>query len=219
MRAKLLAWAARFDALARRERALLAAAVIVGILLLGYSLLVEPGIKAAQADRQRADQARTEAESLNAQVALLRQQPDPDAANRKALEEVRARLAENDVRLTGMETAMVPPDKMRGFIESLLAQHRQVELVGLRTLAPTPLIESDAEGGEAGAARQNIYKHGVELRIAGRYNDLLAYLAALERMPQRILWNKIVLTAEQYPRSVLTVTVYTLSLDKQWLIV
>lgn len=218
MKEKLLAWAARFDALARRERALLAGAAVVGILLLGFSVLVEPGLKSANAERLRGEQAQADLEKLNGQIALLKQAPDLNAGNRRALEEVRARVAENDARLNSLETTMVPPDKMRAFIESLLAQHRQVELVGLRTLAPAPLAGS-ADGDSSNASVRTIYKHGVELRIAGRYNDLLAYLTALEKMPQRILWSKIVLTVDQYPRSVLTVTVYTLSLDKQWLIV
>lgn len=222
MKAGLLALAARFDALARRERMLLAAAVVACIVFPGYSMVIEPALTAAKADAKRSEQARTDVTNLNSQIGALKQRPDPDAVNRKALEEVRAQLSAGDARLRTMEATMVPPEKMRAFIESLLAQHRQVELVGLRTLPPTPLIEtstSDKTESTTAAHGPNIYKHGVEIRIAGQYNDLLAYLAELERMPQRIIWNKVSLSVEQYPRSMLTVTVYTLSLDKQWLIV
>jgi MSHA biogenesis protein MshJ len=220
MRAWLQALAARFDALTRRERMLLAVAVVAGIVLPGYLMIIDPALLAAQADAKRSEQARTEVANLNAQIGALKQRPDPDAANRKALEEARAQLSSGDARLRAMEATMVPPDKMRAFIEALLARHRQVDLVGLRTLPPTSVIDVTAESaGSAAGQGPNIYKHGVEIRIAGQYNDLLAYLAELERMPQRILWNKVSLTVETYPRSVLTVTVYTLSLDKQWLTV
>lgn len=221
MKASLVALAARFDALARRERMLLAAAVVAGILFPGYTMIIEPALTVATLDAKRSEQARIETANLNAQIGALKQRPDPDAGNRKALEEVRAQLAAGDAKLRAMEATMVPPEKMRAFIESLLAQHRQVELVGFRTLPPTSLIESATSDKTQAATAQgpNIYKHGVEIRIAGHYNDLLAYLAELERMPQRIIWNKVSLTVDQYPRSVLTVTVYTLSLDKQWLIV
>ena len=64
-----------------------------------------------------------------------------------------------------------------------------------------------------------IYKHGIEIRIAGSYNDLLMYLAEIERMPQRIIWNRNKLSTELYPRNEMTLTLYTLSLDKQWLVV
>jgi len=222
MKARLLALAARFDALARRERMLVAAAVVVGIALLGYSMIIEPALVVMQADTKRGELARTDAANLNAQIGALKQQPDPDAANRKAIEEARAQLSAGDAKLRAMEATMVPPEKMRAFIESLLARHRQVDLVGLRTLPPSPVFDSPAAetaGSTVEASGPNIYKHGVEIRIAGQYNDLLAYLAELERMPQRILWNKVSLEVDAYPRSVLTVTVYTLSLDKKWLTV
>jgi MSHA biogenesis protein MshJ len=45
------------------------------------------------------------------------------------------------------------------------------------------------------------------------------YLAELERMPQRVMWNSVSLTVEKYPRNVLVLRVYTLSLDKNWLVV
>jgi len=222
MKARLLALAARFDALARRERMLVAVAVIVVIGFAGYSFVIDPAIATAQADGKRAQQAQTELANANAQLAALQNSPDPDAANRKALEEARAQLSAGDAKLRAMEATMVPPDRMRAFVESLLARHRQVEVVGLRTLPPSPVFESTAAEIAAPvteALGPNIYKHGVELRIAGQYNDLLAYLAELERMPQRILWNKVSLAVETYPRSVLTVTVFTLSLDKQWLVI
>ncbi|MES2356393.1 MAG: type II secretion system protein GspM [Pseudomonadota bacterium] len=64
-----------------------------------------------------------------------------------------------------------------------------------------------------------LYKHGVEITVVGSYADLLAYLVELEKMPQRVLWNSVKLSVEDYPRARLTLTVYTLSLDKTWLTV
>ena len=45
MKASWLALAARYDALQLRERWLVAAAVLGGILLIGYSLFVDPAMK------------------------------------------------------------------------------------------------------------------------------------------------------------------------------
>jgi len=220
MKAQLLALAARFDALARRERMLIAIATVAGIVLLGYTLAIEPAIDLARADAKRSEQIRTDLANLSAQMTALSHGKNPDAANRQALAAVQAQLSQGDAKLTALQASMVPPDKMRVFVESLLAKHPQVALVSLRTLPPAPVLEAEAKEGTAAAQaapQANIYKHGIEIRIAGRYDDLLAYLVELERMPQRILWNKVSLSAEAYPRSVLTLTVYTLSLDKEWL--
>jgi hypothetical protein len=45
------------------------------------------------------------------------------------------------------------------------------------------------------------------------------YLSELERMPQRMMWNSVSLTVEKYPRNVMVLRVYTLSLDRNWLVV
>jgi len=227
----------RFDALARRERAMVAAAVLLAVPFLGYSLLIEPQLLRQTGFVQSIAQARTDRVGIEAQLAGMHAQlTDPDAGNRAALQQTRARLSALDAKLRGMSGSLVPPDKMQALLESLLSKNRNLELLSLRTLPPTPLVEPAKAGdtkvadnkagkkpGEAASAAAtagpNIYKHGVEIRIAGNYNDLLAYLAALERLPQRILWNRVTLAVDKYPRNVLTLTVYTLSLDKQWLVV
>jgi MSHA biogenesis protein MshJ len=73
-----------------------------------------------------------------------------------------------------------------------------------------PLAEQSSPGG-------NIYKHGIELKVAGSYSALLAYLSELEKESGRLLWGRMELSVEAYPRSILTLKVYTLSLTKDWL--
>lgn len=220
--------AARFDALSRRERGMAALIVLLGGGLLGYSLLVEPQLTRQASMSKRISQANTDMAGIEAQLAAMQPQlKDPDAGNRAALQQVRTSMAGLDTQLRGLEGSMVAPEKMQAFLESLLSKNRNLELLALRTLPLAPLIarteraeEKKAEVKNTGAAAApNIYKHGVEIRIAGSYNDLLTYLTELERMPQRIIWNHVVLSVEQHPRCVLTLTLYTLSLDKQWLVV
>ena len=72
---------------------------------------------------------------------------------------------------------------------------------------------------------QNVYDvetlpltHGVEVVVEGRYLDLVAYLERLERQPWDLFWGSTQLYAD-YPRSRLKLTLYTLSLERAWLIV
>ncbi|MFA7270734.1 MAG: hypothetical protein WC073_15470 [Sterolibacterium sp.] len=230
MKQKWLELAARFDALARRERGMVAAAILFGGGMLGYSSMVEPQLIRQNTQAKRITQATTDLSTIESQlVAIQAKLKDPDASNRATLLQERQELAVLNAKLRSIETSMVPPDKMQTFLESLLSKNRNLELLALRTLTPTSLIErheekkadgkTDAVPAPGAGAAPNIYKHGVEIRIAGSYNDLLMYLAEIERMPQRIIWNRVKLSAEQYPRNELTLTVYTLSLDKQWLVV
>lgn len=229
MKEKWQQLAARFDALARRERAMIAAATLVAIGFLGYSFLVEPQLMRAAASVKTSKQAAADMATMQSQLLQLRAKlKDPDAGRREDLARTREAAAKLDARLRDLSSTLVAPERMQAFLGSLLARNPKLELRALRTLPPTLLIERSEEkkDGKVVAAAgvtlseplPNLYKHGIEIRIAGSYNDLLYYLEQLEGMPNRILWNKLVLVAEQYPRNVMTLTVFTLSLNRQWLI-
>jgi MSHA biogenesis protein MshJ len=59
----------------------------------------------------------------------------------------------------------------------------------------------------------------VEITVHGNYLDMLSYLVALEHLPSQMFWGKAQMNVIQYPVAELTLTVYTLSLDKTWLLI
>ena len=230
MKQQWLVYAARFDALVRRERGMVAAAVLIGLGMLGYTFVVEPQLNRFDTHAKALAKATTDLQIAEAQlIGIQAQLKDPDAVNRNALQQSRKELEALDSKLRVVENSLVPPEKMQFFLESLLSKNRTLELLSFNTLPPTPLIEridekkadgkTDAAPVPPAFAAPNIYKHGIEIKIAGSYNDLLMYLAEIERMPQRIIWNRNKLSTELYPRNEMTLTLYTLSLDKQWLVV
>lgn len=226
---RYLAW---FAARQPRERIIVAAATLVGILFIGYSYAIEPALLTSRrAERTLAEAKTATVQAIAAADALAKQNVDPDAPLRAELEQLRARLTEQSRRFEAVDRSLVPPEKVPALLESLLARSRTLQLVSLHTLPSTPVIERKAEkagsvapaakAAEAGAATPatpNLFKHGVEIRITGTYADLLAYLNELENAPQRLLWGRMDLAVAEYPRSVLTLTVHTLSLEKSWLV-
>ncbi|HEU4851275.1 MAG TPA: hypothetical protein VFT37_03865 [Telluria sp.] len=66
-------------------------------------------------------------------------------------------------------------------------------------------------------APELIYRHGVELTLEGGYVDMVNYMSALEAMPVRLIWGRAKLDASKYPQSRLTLTLFTLSLEKDWM--
>ncbi len=241
MKDKLLELTGRFDALLPRERMTIGGSVLLGGLVFGYLTLIDPQITRQHTQAKRINQLKGELASQEAQVAALKSQlTDPDASTKAALQEIKKSMAAIDVRLHNVQNSLVPPEKMQGFLEGLLTKNGHLELLSLHTLAVAPLIEpssakkqdekpaaatSEVKSGRKDAAQKgepgitNIYKHTIEMRVAGSYNDISKYLAAVEAMPERIVWERADLVVEKYPRCVLTLTVYTLSLDKQWLTV
>lgn len=241
-------YGARFAALSLREKVIVSFAAVFCVGYLGFNVAVEPHLIKARKAENAIEQAKKDKAAMQPQLELLKNRDtDPDLVNRQRLEQLRQQLAESGERIAKFQSAMVPPDRMHAFLENVLRQNRNLELMGFKTLPVLPVgtsQEGKAESsGAAGASSapsvsstppassantstnsvpattvSGIYQHGIEITLAGSYNDLLAYLTELEKTPQRVMWNSISLTAN-YPRSVLTLRVYTLSLDKHWLTV
>lgn len=241
-------YAGRYDALTWRERAMVLVAVLALIVVSAYVIVLEPTLARQRAAQRRLDQHQVELGNLRAQLKMIEEQAkDPDAANRRQLEVTRRRIAEIDERLRRMESTLVSSQRMAALLEEMLRRNHALELVSLRNLPATSLLQSkdgaagkelnDTQArmatqlrGDDNTAQQDpqkalaaqdglLFKHGVEVTVAGSYGDLLGYLAQLEHMPQRLLWSSVRLTVEEYPRARLTFVVYTLSLDKAWLTV
>lgn len=228
LQARWQAWAQRFAALQPREKILVAAALAVAILFGGYSVWIEPGMLQAGRLKKTLAQQQTEEAQLRAQVAALAaRNSDPDAAKRAELQRLRAALAATESEIGGFGNTLVPPQRMPALLQALLTHQRGLTLVSMTTLPPRPLIDLPPAGKEGAKLPEdgavppagNLYKHGIEIKLAGGYQDLLAYVAALDASPQKLLRGGLSLVVRQYPVSELTLTIYTLSLDSTWLVV
>jgi MSHA biogenesis protein MshJ len=232
-------WMARFEALSLRERVMVFVAVAAVVVFLGNQLAVEPqSAHGTLLKRQIADN-KTQLGNLEIQVTAFQQAQanDPDLLNRERVKLAQRQLSELESKFAASQKGLVPADRMAGLLQDVLRQHKGLELVELRTLAPAPLVdrpaqkaagadkpgETAATGGTAGSIEtgnggaRNLYKHGFELTVRGSYTDFVLYLAHLEKLPARMYWGKVTMNADDYPRVLLTLTIYTLSLDKTWL--
>lgn len=219
-------YAGKFDALSARERLMVFAAAIVVICFLGYELALSG--KLARASHLSTQIAQHEAEAtqtrarIQALAAALAQ--DPNQELRAQIAALRARVEQHDAQVRGVYKGLVTPDRMAAALEDMLTRNRRVQLIALRTLPVTTLVErsADAAAGPAPAgdsADRQVYKHGVRITLQGSYLDLLDYAARLEKLPWQMFWAQTSMDAGDYPRVRMTITLYTLSLDKAWLVV
>lgn len=235
MKARWRAMSAKFAALQHREKVIVAGATVLGIVMVGYSFWVEPASLRVASLKKRIATERLQLQTLQAQVlGMTAQLKDPDAANKAALADVARQRDTTETALHQYDHTLVPPERVPQLLQSLFARHRGLELVSLQTLAPIPLLAPPAPKADAKPAAKaadakppapaalaggNIHKHGIEIKMAGNYLDLLAYVADLEQLPQKMLWGSMSLAVTGYPKSEMTLTVYTLSLDSIWLVV
>jgi MSHA biogenesis protein MshJ len=221
-------WSKRFAALQPREKMLVIAAVAVAVLFGGYSAWIEPGMLQSERLKKSLAQQQAEQAQLQEQVAALAvRNSDPDSANRAELQRLREAVAATEREIGAFGNTLVPPQRIPALLQTLLTRHRGLTLVSMTTLPPRPLIELPPAGKDGAKTPQepaalpggNLYKHGIEIKLAGGYQDLLAYVAELDASPQKLLRGGIGLVVRQHPVSELTLTIYTLSLDSTWLVV
>ena len=214
----------RYMALARRERVLVLAASLVLVVGLGVLLFIEPAVKQRAVLQKQLAQQRAELLSLRPQVlALQARQRNPDAATWAQLNALRQQLQLADGEFAQLQRALVAPQEMGTLMENLLRAHRGLQLIGLHSVPVTsvtelmnPSVPGTAAAPDAKPARDWLYRHGVQITVQGSYADMAAYLAALERLPRRVYWGELKIDAERWPATVMTVTVYTISLEKTW---
>ena len=224
--------AARYSALARRERGLVLAAALAVIVGLALLLFIEPALKQRALLQRQIAQQQTDLDALRPQVAVLQaRQRNPDAAVQQQLQALRQQMRLADGEFEQLQRALVAPQDMGRLLETLMQGHQGLQLIGLRNAPVVSVAELLAPAKPAAAAsaasqpaakdtpketRDWLYRHGVEITVQGSYTDMQAYLAALERMPRRVYWGELKIDARRWPANVMTVTVYTISLERTW---
>jgi MSHA biogenesis protein MshJ len=217
-------YAKRLDARTRRERILILMAGLTVIVAFLYGLGVAPALERRNTMNLRIADENHQIIAAQAQKAELEQQlrNDPDASLRSRSAARRNEIAQIDAQLSGLERSLVPPERMGAVLQELVGQDRRVRIVRLHNLPATPLVEKDSDPAgakpSADVAGRHVFKHAVQVIVEGSYLDLLAYVARLEKQPWQVYWGRTHMTAE-YPRVQVELTLYTLSLDKAWLVV
>lgn len=240
MKQRLLQLAARIEALSLREQALAFLAAAALLAFGGYHLLLAPAYREQEALLERILQQRNNMMGVDAEIAALvtAYQVDPDAPARARLEALKQESARIGDALLAMQSGLVPPERMAPLVDAILRANGRLQLVSMRTL-PVETISGRA-GADAKAAAASgerlatattpaaapadpgkpadiLYRHGVEVTVRGNYLDMVDYMSALEAMPTRLFWGRAQLDVEEYPASRLTLTLHTLSLDRNWM--
>jgi MSHA biogenesis protein MshJ len=211
MKARLQAFAGRINARTLRERILLFAAAAAAMVLLLYSLYLNPLLARREALRAQLAQQRDNITGIDGEISSRLQAfaLDPNAAANARLAALNAETGQLSASLRALQTGVVAPERMAPLLGSILRANPRLRLVSMKTMALSPF------GDDPKAML--LYRHGVQLTVRGNYLDMVNYLDALEAMPTRLLWGGAALEVEEYPNARLTLTVYTLSLDKKWM--
>ncbi|HEX3096711.1 MAG TPA: hypothetical protein VHQ02_03275 [Usitatibacter sp.] len=180
---------ARVNAMKRRERLLLFAAIVILLGAVTNQLFIAP-LTRLQAQRAREIDSNTEA--LEAQRAKLEQAL---AGSR------RARVAELEGQIAATQSEIEAADRAIASISASATDEAALRAVLTRSLQGTRKVAllrvSTADGAAAGGAPAA--GRGVDITLGGDYLDLMEYLAALEAALPQARWSALRLTAETTP--------------------
>lgn len=204
-----------FDARLLNERRLIIAAVLAGIWMVFDALWLTPGFKALQDVRKREHVARAAVESL--QNEMQRQVMDNLSQQRQAEQEipqVQARLDEGQAELNRQQALLVPASEMATLLRSLLAQNGQLRLISMRTRAPEEVPLASAPSTGTMGLPSMLYRHRIEMTVAGPYIELLRWVRDVEGMPRKLMWDGLALDVKAPSLPELSLSVHTYSPDR-----
>lgn len=233
-----LSIAQKIDARSLRERAIIFVMAVLVLVVIVNNLVLDPQFIKQKKLSQQASQDRAKIAAIQSEIdqKLKAQSIDPDVANRARLQALVQQATVMQGALLDMQKGLVAPEKMSALLEEIMRHNDKLRMVSLKTLPAVRIdevaqsdgklaVEKNPAAGNVSAKDKTepastagaIYKHGVEMKFQGGYLDMMSYLTELEAMPSQLFWVKAKLEVDEYPKATLTLTLFTLSLDKKWL--
>jgi MSHA biogenesis protein MshJ len=212
----------RLDGFSIRERALIFGVGVALLYVAWQSLLMDPlTVRGKAAEQHLADAQRQMTMSEQIRAAVVHD-PAVEAALRNGA--LAARLAALDSNLSSVAHGYVSPERMTELLRSLLSEQRGLTLVSLANLPVESLSLPSASKQAAASTPAAIatddrgpFLHPVEMVVEGDYGSVVVYLRALEALPWRIHWQRVELTAGDYPVNRVRIVIGALSLSRYWM--
>lgn len=211
MKEQWLQWQQKFESVdAKRRRIWLIAAVFL-ILYLSYWFGVRPALEIITSERNKQQAQQAQIDQVLREVTQIQQRlaGDPQAAQRRRLEQLQTSLLEVNQQLN-QEANYVSAADNRALLRELLNQASRVQVQSAQAL-PAELIYQDEVDAETG-----IFRHRLQLVIRGNYYSLSNYLQQLEQLDWSFYWQRLDYKVLEAPEAELTLEIYTISLERDY---
>jgi MSHA biogenesis protein MshJ len=221
------------DSLTMRERGIILAGIIFVLYTIWDMFLIGPQLVSKNTIISQLQVKRGEQSVLNLQYQqLIKQvQGDPDAENRNRLAELKRQLESVEATVRESASYLVAPESMAGILRTILSRSNDLKLIRVKGLGASPLLssfdqgqaETEADTGintqapQAAAGLESAYKHGLQIEFEGSYLSTLSFMRDIESLEWGFFWDNLVYEVIDYPTGNVVITLYTVSLDKNWI--
>jgi MSHA biogenesis protein MshJ len=209
-------WAA-FMARAPREKVLLLGVAVALVFMLGDALLTGPAWAQRQQAHKAAQAADQALEQLRAGLSAQAQQRD---ATRQQQASERGQLQQQLAQLKAATPQPLDGARTLQLLETLVARQQGKVLLVALSAQPDAQAEmknaAPAQGAASAPAAPRLYRHGLQVVVAGPYAALHDYVQWLGQEPQLQVqgWH---LSVREHPQLELTLQIQTVSPEAAWL--
>lgn len=211
-----------FNSKTLREQVILSGSILAVIYFVWMFLVSDPLNKQQKTFKQRHELAQTENEKISAERNIFIQAltNNPGTRKQKEIQQLKEKLTSLDKEVEALSAGLIPPSRLPLVIRDVVEQRDRLELLGLVALPPESLKLNDEQKKDTELFDQpesdgvTIYKHRVVFRLSGRYADIHAYLADLEKLEWQFYWEELDYQVHNYPKAVVQLEAFTLSTGK-----
>ncbi len=218
----------KFSQLTTREKYLVLLSGLVAIVLIGsYLFIDEKSSKIATFDKQ-SRVMKTGNQSLDYTINEFQSAltEDPNEETVKEIAKLQGKLAGIDKKLVHLTTELISPSEMRQALLRLLRLEPGVSLLSFELIGAKPLLDlrstqanSDLNNSLPSAEQLglNLYKHGIKIKLTGKYFELRNYLKQLEQLSWKFFWQDFEFAVKEYPQGEVEIIIYSLGLNKEFI--
>ena len=127
---------------------------------------------------------------------------------RRDIEKIEKDIALLDAVLNSETANLLDASEMTKVLTNILRTEKNIQILSVKSVQPEVLIKKD---------EAQLYKHGISMVVRGRYLDIMNYLSSLETLDKNFYWDSLELNVDKYPYSIVTIEIYTLSVNKDFI--
>ena len=185
----------RIDALSLRERFIMFASIALALGALADWWAISPAMAERRQLTAQSRKQTAELGVMRAQLSAGRQGLPDTPLNRQlaAIERAQGEREALEAQLRGLLAGRTELARLNDVLDEVLRRHERLTLIRLTTVTDLPPSAPANQGAAA------IHWRGVDLSVAGRYLELMQYLADLERTLPGLRWGELHIATKTTP--------------------
>ena len=206
-------YADMFDAREPRERGLIIVTLVAVLAFAWWWMSGQPLLADIKALQQQNATIEADARALNLSAAQIekRIQQGVHKSKQERIEQLTRELRHVERILQEKTVDLIEPDDMFTLMQELITRESRLKLTRLQRSRMTTVFEQQET-----AEQPQIYRHVMSVKFIGAYADILNYISRMEQLPWKLIWDRIHLKTEEYPRIEVEIEISTLSDSQHW---